>query len=455
MSILFDIIAGPHAGERYLFTEPENFWIGRSAHARYPIGADDPQCSTQHLMVEMDPPRCRIRNISQTNGTLVNGVPIEVADLAPGDTVCMGETVFRVARPDDQAGMDTPTEPLTQASPPGMPDARTELLPPAPYDHARLYLAGRNQCLRCDARRPATAETPRESYLCADCAAAMTRNTETVPGYRCLSRLHEGKLCTVWLAEDARTRERAAVKLFTPPDNVSGQAEIIFRRECAISLDLRHPHIVRFFRAGDYRGRLYIAMEYVAGRDALDLLHCTGCTLSPRVVTAIARQTLEALDHAHRRFIVHRDIKPSNLLLDGEAPDYHVKVTDFGIARVYRAARLSRITCINDVRGTPWFMPPEQAVNCRGVDHRADLFSLGATMYHLLTGRFVYDIPPGTPEERLLTYVQPSLVVPITARGVSLPRPLASFVMRAVDADPNRRFQSAREMRDALDALPL
>jgi len=173
------------------------------------------------------------------------------------------------------------------------------------------------------------------------------------------------------------------------------------------------------------------------------------------VVTAIARQTLEALDHAHRRFIVHRDIKPSNLLLDGEAPDYHVKVTDFGIARVYRAARLSRITCINDVRGTPWFMPPEQAVNCRGVDHRADLFSLGATMYHLLTGRFVYDIPPGTPEERLLTYVQPSLVVPITARGVSLPRPLASFVMRAVDADPNRRFQSAREMRDALDALPL
>ncbi|OPZ80523.1 MAG: Serine/threonine-protein kinase StkP [bacterium ADurb.Bin429] len=283
----------------------------------------------------------------------------------------------------------------------------------------------------------------------------MASHNETVPGYRCISRLHEGKLCTVWLAEDTRTRARAAVKLFTPPDNVSGQAEIIFRRECAISIDLHHPHIVRFLHAGDYRGQLYIAMEYVAGRDAQDLLSYSGCTLSPRVVTSIARQTLEALDHAHRRSIVHRDIKPSNLLLDGTAPDYHVKVTDFGIARLYRAARISGITRMNDVRGTPWFMPPEQAVNCRDVDHRADLFSLGATMYHLLTGRFVYDIPMGTPQDRLLDYVQPALVVPITARGVPLPRSLASFVMRAVDADPNQRFQSAREMCIALDALPL
>jgi hypothetical protein len=441
--------AGPEAG-RVFELRQASIAIGRDVtHAQDVRLAKDDFISRRHGLLERAGNTVYYTDSGSKHGTRIGAAAVAPARrtaVASGARLHLGphtivrlELVGATPRLPAKTRIDHPADEL----PTEYLELPTEHLTPAPATPV-------THCLRCGAPRPAAA-----GPLCPACEIATIIHRETVPGYRCLSKLHEGMICTVWLAEDTRTGGRVAVKLFQPPADVHAQAELIFRRECALSLDLAHPNIVRFLATGDYQGQLYIVMEYIDGHDAQDLLYAAGGTLPPRDVVAIARQTLEALDHAHGRGIVHRDIKPSNLLVSGTAPDYRVKVTDFGIARVYRAARISGITRVTDVRGTPWFMPPEQAINCRGVDHRADLFSLGATIYHLLTGQFVYNFPPGPDPRRFLNHILEKQVVPIAARGLTLPPTLTALVTRAIKIDPNVRFQSAREMRNALDSLSL
>lgn len=291
------------------------------------------------------------------------------------------------------------------------------------------------------------------SYVCPQCQEAMRAAGEAVPGYRLVQQFRKGGMALLWLAEDTRSGRQVVVKTMIPDLAESQRAVRMFHRESSISVGLRHPNIVEFLGAGQYHGHLYIVMEYVVGVDAETLRTQRGGQLSPQQVVAIGRQVLAALDYAHHQGIVHRDVKPSNILVSGELPDCQAKVTDFGLARVYRAAGRSDITGRGDVRGSIPFMPPEQVLNCRGVDQRADLFALGATMYHLLTGRFCRDFNVKK-KDALLTVIEDP-IVPIERRGVPLPLALAAVVNRSVVREPGRRFQTAAEMSAALEQTSL
>jgi serine/threonine-protein kinase len=161
----------------------------------------------------------------------------------------------------------------------------------------------------------------------------------------------------------------------------------------------------------------------------------------------IISQVLDGLGYAHEKGIVHRDLKPSNILLVRMGSNLTALIADFGLAKNFQRAGLSGMTMSGACSGTLPFMPPEQVVNFRDVKPVADIFSAGATLYVMLTGQCVYDFKEGEDQVRALLEKR---IVPIRKRRVKLPEKLMDVVDRATQAEPEKRFQSVKEMKAAL-----
>jgi eukaryotic-like serine/threonine-protein kinase len=208
-----------------------------------------------------------------------------------------------------------------------------------------------------------------------------------------------------------------------------------FAREAQIVARLSHPHIVPVYEVGAHDGRPFLTMKLIAGV-AMD-----NVVLEPRRAAAAIRDVADAVDHAHRAGIIHRDLKPHNLLLEDGG---HVWVTDFGLARHTEGG--STLTEAGAVLGTPAYMPPEQAKGLR-CDERSDVYSLGATLYQLLTGR-----PPFEGEMALAVLVQQLRTDPMPLRRLNphVPTELETIVFKAMAKEPERRYPSARALAEDL-----
>ncbi|MGQ9592732.1 MAG: serine/threonine-protein kinase, partial [Planctomycetota bacterium] len=218
-----------------------------------------------------------------------------------------------------------------------------------------------------------------------------------------------------------------------------------FLREAKLAANLSHPSIVRVYDVGQERGLYYLVMEFVEGRDLRDIVTKDG-PLPYRSAFRIARQIADALEYAHRRGVVHRDVKPANILvsLDGVA-----KLTDLGLARLTRQE--SDLTLAGEILGTPIFMSPEQ---CRGdpIDGRTDLYSLGATLYMLLSGSVPFrGDSAATILHKVLNERPPSLksLVP------ELPEKAVAIVQRLMAKHPSARYQTGREVVGEVNGLLL
>jgi serine/threonine-protein kinase len=226
-----------------------------------------------------------------------------------------------------------------------------------------------------------------------------------------------------------------------------------FLREATILRELDHPHIVAFRDVGESNGTFFIAMDYVRGVNGARLLQTFPDGLPIGRAVGLVCQLLEALAYAHARQFVHRDIKPSNLLVAQE-PDSTggdrevVKLADFGLARVYQSASFSGLTMQGDYSGTFPFMPPEQITEFRESRPTNDLYAVGATLYNLLTGRFIYNFPPEI-ERKVLMLLQDE-PVPIQSRRADIPAGLADVIHRSLARDPASRFPSALAMQAGL-----
>jgi serine/threonine-protein kinase len=185
--------------------------------------------------------------------------------------------------------------------------------------------------------------------------------------------------------------------------------------------------------------------EYVDGGDLDNLRQGRGGRVRPEEAVGIMVQVLEGLEYAHGRGIVHRDLKPGNILLARERGRYVAKIADFGLAR---ARGCQTITGRGEGLGTLAFMAPEQILDARGVDQRADVFGVGATLYNLVTGEFVYDLVGDV--ERDAARVAAGAVVEVQRRRRNLPQGLVEVINRATRADPGQRYPSAQAMREAL-----
>ena len=218
-----------------------------------------------------------------------------------------------------------------------------------------------------------------------------------------------------------------------------------FQREMRLVGRLDHPNVVRAFDADQSNGVLYIVMEYVAGQSLGQRLK--EGQLSPVEAVGYAAQAALGLAHAHAQGIVHRDVKPSNLLLNGEK---QVKVLDLGLGVLMDGDVGSTFATADGVAvGTVDYMSPEQACG-RDVDGRSDLFSLGCSLYHLITGRQAF--PGDNPIERLGRRIN-NRPIPITDHRPDLPSSLVQVLDKLLATRPQDRYQTAADAAEALQNL--
>lgn len=255
-------------------------------------------------------------------------------------------------------------------------------------------------------------------------------------------KIGSGGMGTVYLAQHAETGEDAAVKVL-PPELAREEGFVArFEREIEALQKLTNPHIVKLLDTGIEANTYYYAMEYVEGETLTDRLRREK-RLSWRDVVGYSLQICSALKSAHNAGIVHRDLKPSNLLLD---KDNNVKLTDFGVAQVFAGGRL---TMQGGIIGTAEYMSPEQA-HGRRATKKSDLYSLGAVMYTMLTGR-----PPFVEKSTLEviqkhkygTFDRPSRYVE------GIPRRLEETVCQLLEKDPEKRFPDALVLSRRLEEI--
>ncbi len=259
----------------------------------------------------------------------------------------------------------------------------------------------------------------------------------TLGGYRIIRKIAES-LDILYEAQDTTLGRRVALKELRLPDDLPPKqqkhAVERFFREARAAAALAHPNILQIYGAGEDSGRYFIAMEYLEGSTVRDILQNDG-PLPPSEAVPIAVQIANALQYAHSRGVVHRDVKPDNIMV---LPDGQVKLTDFGIAQI--ASDIE--TDDEPVVGTPSYMSPEQ-IRGEEIDPRTDLFSLGATLYEMLTGRkpFAAEDVPSITHRILSDEPDPAPEIPAALRAA---------IFRALAKRPEDRFESAREFGAAL-----
>ncbi|MBN9523277.1 protein kinase [bacterium] len=389
MRVTLTVLSGPNVGHAVVSEGHDAFIVGRSRWtSRLPH--KDGYLSRHHFLVEISPPQCRVVDLDSRNGTFVNGKRVTTADLIDGDVVKAGRTAFRVS---------VGGAPVTATGGPGI--------------------------------------GPTTIHVEADADVA-------VPGYRVVSELGRGGMGVVYEAVREADGRVVALKTIRPSGGADRAAAERFTREAAILRRLDHPNVVKFHDGGEAAGVLWFAMEYVPGPDAGRWVGANGPMPVPAAVE-VTRAVLDGLGYAHRLGYVHRDIKPANVfLVPGPGGTFAVKVGDFGLARAYDASLVSGLTLTGDVGGTPAFMAPEQLLDFRNVGPQADLYSTAATLYYLLTGHFIFDLPAHTVGAYVFVLDEPP--VPIRSRRPDVPEALAEAIHRALDKNPARRSL-------ALDAL--
>jgi serine/threonine protein kinase len=248
----------------------------------------------------------------------------------------------------------------------------------------------------------------------------------------------------VYLAHHPGLNKAVAIKVL--PGDLASTPEFKerFIREARLAARLEHPNVVQVFDVGDEQGVHYISMQYIEGK-SLDSWLKERKKLSVPEALSTAKRVAAALSAAAKLGIVHRDIKPHNILISKEGV---VKVADFGLAKDEDANR--SLSEPGAVMGTPYYMSPEQAKGEK-VDHRSDLYSLGATLYHMLTGKRLFD--GGTPVTIVLKQASDEEPIPARQLEPTLPDGVDALLTRLLQKDPAKRFQTADEVIRALDAL--
>jgi tetratricopeptide (TPR) repeat protein len=256
--------------------------------------------------------------------------------------------------------------------------------------------------------------------------------------YHVVAKIGSGAMGEVYKAHDPVLRRDVAVKTMAELYAADDQLVARFRREAQSAARLNHPNIVTVFDFGEELGRFYMAMELLDGSDLKELIAARGLSdLWDKL--DVMEQVAEGLAYAHQQGIVHRDLKPANLRV---LPNGRVKIMDFGLARI----GTSEMTRAGTVMGTPNYMSPEQVKGTQ-VDARSDVFSLGAVFYELLTSKKAFDAES---MHKILFKVLEEQPEPVQRWVPTLPAPFGAFVEKCLDKDPQRRFQHAGEMRDAL-----
>jgi serine/threonine-protein kinase len=402
MRVSLAVTAGPNEGLTVDFDRHDRFVVGRSTRTSVRFPNKDLYLSRYHFVLEVNPPLCRVTDLGSRNGTFVNDQRVERADLHNGDVVRAGHTRFRVA----VAQQDTD--------------------PP-----------------------PGVVETVRTGTVVQTGAGVWP--VGGTPGYRIVREVGRGGMGVVYEAVREADGQTVALKTFGPQTPPTRKQVDRFRREADILRQIDHPNVVRYLDSGEGDGVIWVVLEFVKGTDAARRVERKG----PMPVAAAVRVAINALSglaHAHGLGFVHRDVKPSNVMLaELGGRKRGVKLTDFGLARVYEDSRLSGLTLTGDMGGTPAFMPPEQILDFRNVGPAADVYGAAATLYYLLSAKYTFDFTEDQVQGfGLILEGEP---VPLHDRRPEVPEGLAAVVHKCLAKDPADRLPSALAFAEELLAF--
>ncbi|MEM9943375.1 MAG: serine/threonine-protein kinase [Planctomycetota bacterium] len=266
--------------------------------------------------------------------------------------------------------------------------------------------------------------------------------------YVILDKLGQGGMGTVLLARHRVMDRQVAIKVLPVTVMDSKSAVARFYQEVKVAAQLTHPNIVHAYDAREHHGYHYLVMEYVAGHDLAEVVGQLGSIPSTLALDYIA-QTASGLDYAHRKGIIHRDIKPSNLLLDNEG---NIKILDMGLARIGNSRDTEnsmQLTTTGQVMGTVEYMSPEQAEDTRQADARSDIYSLGCTLYRLLTGKSPF--AKDTVVKTILAHREDP--IPKIHTGMPDDDAINELLNKTLAKKPTDRYQSVAAVLDDIEKI--
>ncbi len=258
--------------------------------------------------------------------------------------------------------------------------------------------------------------------------------------YQLIAEVARGGMGVVYRARQKSLNRIVAVKMILAGHLASDDDVQRFRSEAEAAARLQHPNIVAIYEVGESDGRHFFSMQFVEGRSLAERIREQPMPIED--AAGCLRTVADAVDYAHVQGILHRDLKPSNILLDKDGIPH---LTDFGVAKQIRSD--SQLTATGTIIGTPGYMPPEQASGDKEVGRTADVYSLGAVLYDLLTGR-----PPFTAQKPTDVLMQVLHAEPVSPHVLnpSVPVDLSTICLKCLEKDPARRYATARELSEDL-----
>jgi len=378
------ITEGVDKGKVFNIPKEGKYIIGRSAQADLRIA--DMLASRQHAAVIVERGKAMLEDLGSTNGTLLNGKKAKKVSLHSGDIVTIGSTSIEFLW-------------LTRA--PGV-------APPSQKE---------------DSTKPVTSP----------------QTGRVIGGYKVIDRIGVGGMGTVYKAIQVSMGRTVAFKVLNITSYDTDRAIKEFLREARTGASLNHPNIVTFYDCGCDKGIYYIAMEFIEGVPLDTILEEKGAFDVPLALD-IAIQVTDALAYMFSKGIIHRDIKPSNIMLTRQRV---AKLTDFGLAKKFVRAGLTGYTRVGEGKGTLEYMPPEQISDALHCDQRADIYSVGATLYDMLTGR-----PPfsGESMRKLIESLEKKYPTPIKKLNPRVPDFVCSIVEKCMRKKSEERYQFPSEL---------
>jgi serine/threonine protein kinase/Flp pilus assembly protein TadD len=296
-------------------------------------------------------------------------------------------------------------------------------------------------CKSCATPLPSSKEIPVTETI-ETTTEELTRGTAFASRYEIIEELGKGGMGKVYRVEDKKIKEEVALKLINPEVASDKKTLERFSNELKIARKIIHKNVGRMFDLNEEKGTHYITMEYVPGQDLRGLIRQTGQLTAGKAIS-ITNQVCEGLIEAHGLGVVHRDLKPSNIMID---KDGNARIMDFGIARSIKGKGITRVGVMV---GTPEYMSPEQA-EVKEVDQRSDIYSLGVILYEMVAGRVPFE-----GETPLGIAMKHKSEMPKDPREINaqIPEDLSRVILRCMEKDKEKRYQSAGEVRSELERI--
>jgi serine/threonine protein kinase/Tfp pilus assembly protein PilF len=298
-------------------------------------------------------------------------------------------------------------------------------------------------CKKCATPLPSSKEIPASPTKTLETPTEELTTGSTFAGrYQIIEELGKGGMGKVYKALDTEIKEKIALKLINPEISADKRTIERFQNELKFARKISHRNVCRMYDLNKEEGSYYITMEYVSGEDLKSMIGMMGQLGSGKAIS-VAKQVCEGLAEAHRLGVIHRDLKPQNIMIDREG---NARIMDFGIARSLKA---KGITAAGVMIGTPEYMSPEQA-EVKEVDQRSDIYSLGVILYEMVTGRVPFD-----GETPLGIAMKHKSEMPKNPKELNahIPDDLSRVILRCMEKDKEKRYQSPGEVRSELIAI--